>query len=518
MIPQPYLNESSVICLITTTEVDFGIRSLSSFLKDRGRQVVLGFFNSRGLYTEAELKNIRVWVRAINSAVIGISSLECSRAKACQLITALRGEGRIIVVGGADATLNPGYYLDYADFVIRGEAEEALAEFVAAVLSGKDSVDIANVCYRTKEGNTIENCVRPLIENIDTIPHEDFLDIDHHYELLKGEVHRKTGFVQTLEDPLIPYAASICLFTIRGCYFNCSFCGSAQSQQLNPREINVRKRSIRHVIERVEQLRSAEPSTEMVYFFEDDFFFRTLDEIKEFSAAWKNRIDLPFYVHASPNTLNEDKLKELLAAGLVLISVGIQTGSSRINNELYHRNVSNEATVQASVLLHRYIGSGKFGLAMPCYSFIINNPYETRDDLLQTIFLFQTLPKPYYVKTPSLELFQGTKLFLKAIVDGKITGIDETTKYNFHDTLRHFKYLIHRGGDYYLNSLLYWMNGFHTKERYGIVFRVLLNVLIKPYWIDFFNRNPLFVTILNHVLPTHIRTQNIKMKLLRMQM
>jgi radical SAM superfamily enzyme YgiQ (UPF0313 family) len=264
------------------------------------------------------------------------------------------------------------------------------------------------------------------------------------------------------------------------------------------------------VIDRVEHLKSEDPAISMVYIFDDDFFLRTPEEIRQFAAAWQNRIGLPFYVNSTSMTLREDKLKELTEAGLISITMGIQSGSERVNYDLYDRRISTASVIRAAQLLSRYVGTGRFKLLPPAYDIIINNPYETAADLLQTVTLCRQLAKPYYAQMHSLKLFQGTRLYRKAIRDGLIDGKDETTKYNCHDTLKHFKPLMRRGGNYYLNALLYWMNGLHTDTMLGVIPAKLTGFLTGERLVRTLNGRPGIISFINGIMPTQKRIFNLK--------
>ena len=52
-----------------------------------------------------------------------------------------------IIWGGVFCTLFPEKSLDHADFVIRGEGEEAIVELIEALSSNKDLSDIQNLAY-----------------------------------------------------------------------------------------------------------------------------------------------------------------------------------------------------------------------------------------------------------------------------------------------------------------------------------------------------------------------------------
>jgi Fe-S oxidoreductase len=275
----------------------------------------------------------------------------------------------------------------------------------------------------------------------------------------------------------------------------------------------VRKRSIGSVITRIEALKQADPSLGMVYFFEDDFFLRTLEEVTEFSEEWKKRIGVPFFVYGSPVTVDEEKLRLLVEAGLLIVNVGIQTGSERINEGLFGRRMKNSDAIKTAALIRKYVGRGRFGLMPPVYDLIMNNPYETEADIRETISLVRALPKPYLTFMNSLVLFQGTKLHEKAAADGLLSGADSSAGHHYHDTLRHFNNLVKRGGAYYLNSLLFWMSGNRTSWRYGVVPAAALGLLTGKRAVRFFNARPALVGALNRVLPTHKKMERAKLRL-----
>lgn len=503
-----YPNNNIDICLITVSEADLGVRALSSYLKVKGYTVCAGFFDSWGLYTEGELESIAGWVRSLEPRIIGISSIEFSREKALQLIRALEVLGKPVVAGGADATLNPGVYLEKANYVIRGEGEESFAELADALINGKDTQGIRNLCWKDRNEKIQVNPVRPLIQDLDALPFEDWLDIEHHFKLAAGKVEQKTEFA--VRD--MRRGRNVYLFTIRGCAFSCSFCTGSRIKQLYGSDAAVRKISVKRVIDRVEELLRAGP-LDMVYFFDDDFFLRTPDELRSFARAWTARIGLPFFAHATPLTLFREKLDVLVDAGLETVSMGIQTGSEKINFDVYRRKIRNEAVLRAAGLIREYLGKGRFGFKAPKYDFIINDPFERRDDLLETISLFKRLPKPYYANIVSLVMFEGTELHAMALTEGIVSGKDESAKYNLHDIPRHFANLVKRGGDAYLNSLLYWTNGHHTRWNYGIVPAPAIGLLASKGLASFANARPALVSFLNDVLPTHIRVYNMKMKM-----
>lgn len=151
--------------------------------------------------------------------------------------------------------------------------------------------------------------------------------------------------------------------------------------------------------------------------------------------------------------------------------MGIQTGSERVNRNIYNRFVSNETVMRAATILNKY----KDDMEFPTYQFIISNPYENSDDLAQTIRLLQKLPKPYTLEVAHLIFFPGCELSERAISDGLISDSDYT-KYNidYYDERKHLKL---EKKNHYLNTLIYCMRGLAMPSIIGSM---------PISWIDFF--------------------------------
>jgi len=98
------------------------------------------------------------------------------------------------------------------------------------------------------------------------------------------------------------------------------------------------------------------------------------------------------------------------------LRVGIQTGSNH-TRRLYKRHHTNEQVEECARIIHEF----KKEIPLPRYDIIINNPWETEEDLTETLMLFAKLPKPYLMNMFSLTFYPGTELYEKAVKDGIIT-------------------------------------------------------------------------------------------------
>jgi len=134
------------------------------------------------------------------SDLIGISTISFTAPRAYRLATMLRAARKPIVMGGVHPTFMPEEALKYSDYVIRGEGDEALLELIRC-LEGRGSLDqVKNLSFRDG-GQTIHNPMRPLLEDLDSLPTPDL-------SIVKGAEN-------LVIKPVV---------TSRGCPFDCMFC------------------------------------------------------------------------------------------------------------------------------------------------------------------------------------------------------------------------------------------------------------------------------------------------------
>jgi coproporphyrinogen III oxidase-like Fe-S oxidoreductase len=130
---------------------------------------------------------------------------------------------------------------------------------------------------------------------------------------------------------------------------------------------------------------------------------------------------------ATPANLSERKLAALTRAGMSCLRMGIQSGSTR-TKQLYRRNHSNQAVLKAVSLIHQFPE-----IKRPQYDIILDNPWETPQDLRQTLMLLSRFPVPFQLNLFPLQFYPGTDLYDKARAEGKISSDDlEITRARHH--------------------------------------------------------------------------------------
>jgi radical SAM superfamily enzyme YgiQ (UPF0313 family) len=192
------------------------------------------------------------------------------------------------------------------------------------------------------------------------------------------------------------------VMTSRGCTFSCTYCcNSFISQLYHTRKI--RRRSIDNIIFELKKAIADNPEIGLVNFTDDCFLSCSDDAIKEFCKAYKKEINKSFYIKSMPIYINETKIKHLKYAGLVWIEVGLQSGSDRTCKNIFHRKSFQSDFLNAAKILHKY-------KIAPYYDVILDNPFESDEDRIETINAITKIKKPFYLVCFSLTFFIGTEL------------------------------------------------------------------------------------------------------------
>ncbi|MCX5704111.1 MAG: hypothetical protein NT066_06465, partial [Candidatus Omnitrophica bacterium] len=138
----------------------------------------------------------------------------------------------------------------------------------------------------------------------------------------------------------------------------------------------------------------------------------------------------------------------LVDAGLRVVRMGIQTASES-TKKLYKRNYSQDIIKKAVLTINSF----KDKLKMIFYDIIVDNPWESDDQLVETLMFFSELPPPYYLNLFSLTFYPGTELYTVARRDGII-------KDDLNDVYRKY---YHSYGKTYFN-MLFVLQGEYTKR------------------------------------------------------
>jgi len=158
------------------------------------------------------------------SDLIGISLSTNFLKDAVEITERLKKELKVpIIWGGIHPTVKPEECLEYADLVCVGEGEEAMVKLAEKMEKGENYSKVRNIGLKDKNGNIILNPPRPLIQDLDSLPFQDF-DLETQYIVFGGEIyHLQKEFQKKIIDFFFDAKSYRLMFT-RGCPFGCAYC------------------------------------------------------------------------------------------------------------------------------------------------------------------------------------------------------------------------------------------------------------------------------------------------------
>ena len=129
-------------------------------------------------YSEEMLAELREL--SLDSHLIGISLMSNQMMQAISITEYLKSHGisAPIIWGGVQPTVEPEECLKFADMVCIGEGEEAIVELAHRMEENRPYLQTNNIWFNTSNG-IVRNELRPLIQNLDSIPFPDYSCSDH---------------------------------------------------------------------------------------------------------------------------------------------------------------------------------------------------------------------------------------------------------------------------------------------------------------------------------------------------
>ncbi len=360
-------------------------------------------------YLESTLSpSIEEFIKGYAPDLIGIGLMSIEFYPAKNLTRLLREKFQIpIIWGGVHAIISSEECLKYADYVCHGEGEKPVLELLEHLRDkGRDiPPDIANMWVKSNEGIIRKSDSAPVL-NLDSLPFQEYLPEYYYF-------FHKNGIYNFAENPHLfrRYAlyGGTChmMITTRGCPFHCGYCANSYLVTIYGKKI--RERSVKNCMEELKHVKQY-PYVLYINFEDDCFFAHSREWIQEFCREYKKHINLPFIVRAIPTMLDREKLFTLKKAGLSMVVMGIQSGSDRVNFDIYERKIRFFSVLKAAEIISE---SG----AAPFYEMIVDNPYEKEEDEMETISSMSKLRRPYIISLAHLTFFPGTPLTKKAIED-----------------------------------------------------------------------------------------------------
>ena len=301
---------------------------------------------------------------------VGVSFVTSECPDAYKIIKFIRSLTKApIVVGGWHCTLFPQQMADCKDidYVVAGEGEEHIAA-IADLIKANKKTD-SKKFYKK-------------ILNMDSLPLPQYdldLNIEH---FITNDLTDKLA--QYVKKPMrwLPYESS------RGCPSHCSFCINVVAKNTQ-----YRKKSASKVVDELAYIVDKYKLSHVKIL--DDNFFVDITRVRDIchgiiernlKFTWDTECRCDYF---NDKMINDDTLKLIKQAGLVQITLGIESGSEH-TLKLMRKGIHKSHAIKAVEQCNKY-------KIIARSSFILETPGEALNDIKQTIKFVRTLRKyPYF--------------------------------------------------------------------------------------------------------------------------
>ncbi len=292
------------------------------------------------------------------------------------------------------------------DITVIGEGEFTMLELVTAIADKKDLRSVAGIKYK-KDGEVIETESRPLIKDLDQIPHPAFhlLPIGEYNPYPSNSKGRPGKFAN--------------IITSRGCPHKCTYCDVKLTFGRS-----FRVHSPEYVIEEIEYLYHNYNVRNIS--FRDSIFNLRKERIKEICALIVKRgLDISWECNGRVNYVDEDLLRTMKDAGCWQIQYGVESGNQEILDKAA-RNTTIQQIKDAFKL------TKKAGLEVHGY-FMVGLPGETKATIKDTIKLAKLI-SPDLVGFTIAVPFPGSEFYEWAVKNGYLK-IEDWNSFVFNSAI-----------------------------------------------------------------------------------
>lgn len=307
------------------------------------------------------------------------------------------------IVGGIHATNTAQYILETTDvdYVFRGEAELALAEFIRNYRD-KQNQNIQGV-YAKNAYYSDFNQICELATNLNNLPYLN-------WELVNLPLYAKASKVfKRYQDDNAMVAE---LVGSRGCPFKCIFCSGHSSNNRN-----VRFRSVENIMGEVKELHKRYGVTRFI--FNDDLivakeerFFKIINVFKDSGIP-----GLQFQTQGLHCRFTTNKMIDAISKTTSTALFPVDSGSQYVQDHIMKKKVNLERVKELVAYSHEK------GLIVRC-NFIFGFPNETKEMMNESADYMRALNADWNVIFTAIP-FVGTELHNQFVQKGILKKYDE---------------------------------------------------------------------------------------------
>ncbi len=381
----------------------FGILTLAAYLKAHNPSIEIEVVDCQAEGIDWEALEGRI--RHLKPDVVAPSSLSTSNAYAVLRTVELAkdvDQYAVTVVGGQHFTALAEETLEafpVIDAVVRGEGERTLLELMGALEEGRPFRDIKGLSYR-HEDRIVHNPDRPLIEDLDTLPHPGYKFVEEHmgkyYFALMAEKNTPFAIVEGS----------------RGCRHDCSYCSQWRFWGRNHRS-----KSPGRIADEIEFIYK-EYGSRLFWLTDDNLGLgertsRLCDELFERSLD-----DVSWFCQARCDDIvkSRDLLPKMRKAGCIWMLVGFDSPDPETLGA-FRRDGINRSNAKKAVELLRWNDIFSQG------TFIIGERRDSRESI-RALVDYADWVDPDIATFMTLTPFPGTEIYEEAKHNGWILDIN----------------------------------------------------------------------------------------------
>lgn len=278
------------------------------------------------------------------------------------------------VAGGPHATVAPESLKDAVDGVVLGEGEMVM----------RDIVNDLEELDPWREPRVFKSITRPRLDDL-PFPALELLDMKRYIQ----------GWHYL--DDVDPNLRGTNIIASRGCDYGCTYCQPTLHRLFG----KMRHRRASNVVDEIQRLQWQYEINAI--FLHDDTFTADSSWVYVFcDELERQHLKIRWSCNTRADTIDETMIKRMKEVGLTNIHLGIESGSQRILDDIYHKRIRLEQ-VEALIALAQKHRVGVLGF------FMLGAPAETLEETNQTIKLACRLP----LKEATFSIFTplpGTKL------------------------------------------------------------------------------------------------------------
>lgn len=356
-----------------------GLLYVAAYLEQNSRHTVeiLDTILDRLTYEEIEEE-----IRRRKPGLVGIQAMTFTLIDAALTAQAVK---RIdpsipVIFGGPHVYIYPQETLKIpeVDYIVVGEGEVTFTQLVEALNESRDLASVPGIGYRDFSGEIKLTPLVPLNQHLDDLPMpaRHLVPQDRYYSVLAKETPITT------------------MMTSRGCPMQCIFCDRPHLGK------QFRYRSPESVVAEMESCEKM--GIKEIFVYDDTFTIRRDRVIEICRQKIERGLQIKWDIRAHINTMSDEVLDALAAAGCHRVHYGVESGTKEIT-KILKKGIDLDRTREI------FTKTKRRGITTLGY-FMIGNPTETREQAMETIEFARRLDADFIhlsVATP----FPATELY-----------------------------------------------------------------------------------------------------------